>query len=189
MAEYTSRADALTEHEMHAEYDAYLTTHINNLRRGYEWLRRWWPELLADCGPELEMNLKSHDASKRTDEEYHPYAVYFFSGTTRTDEIKENFQKAWLHHIHNNPHHWNHWVVINENRTSCVEMPDVYVIEMILDWWTFSWKSQNLRELGRWYREHKSGIQLHPKTRARVEEIVEGIMTRLSDRIASYVEP
>lgn len=30
-------------------------------------------------------------------------------------EVVENFNRAWLLHIHRNPHHWQHWVLINDD--------------------------------------------------------------------------
>ena len=51
-------------------------------------------------------------------------------------------------------------------------MPLVYIYEMIADWWTFSWKSNNLMEMFKWYGDHRSHIMLHSETRAIVEDIL-----------------
>ena len=32
-----------------------------------------------------------------------------------------------------------------------LEMPYDYIIEMICDWWSFSWQSGNLYEIFKWY--------------------------------------
>lgn len=57
-------------------------------------------------------------------------------------------------------------------------MPLEYVIEMIADWWSFSFRSGNLREIFGWYDKHKE-IKLHPKTRKLVEDILARIKVEL----------
>lgn len=44
-------------------------------------------------------------------------------------------------------------------------MPLCYVFEMIADWWSFSFRQGNIREISSWYDKHKDGMKLHPKTR------------------------
>ena len=43
---------------------------------------------------------------------------------------------------------------------------------MILDWWTFSWKTNKLTEIFSWYEKNKSKIKLSENTRQIVEEIL-----------------
>ena len=50
-------------------------------------------------------------------------------------------------------------------------MPKNRVIEMICDWWSFSWKSGNLGEIFDWYEKHKD-MKLHENTRKFVEDIL-----------------
>lgn len=51
-------------------------------------------------------------------------------------------------------------------------MPHKYIIEMICDWWSFSWIKGDLFEIFAWYENHKNYIKLHPNTRLIVEEIL-----------------
>ena len=53
-------------------------------------------------------------------------------------------------------------------------MPENYVIEMICDWWSFSFKTGNLYEIFDWYEKHK-GMVLHEKTRKLVEDTLNKI--------------
>ena len=42
--------------------------------------------------------------------------------------------KAWLLHIHRNPHHWQYWVLINDNPEegeNLIEMPYNYIIGLV----------------------------------------------------------
>ena len=93
---------------------------------------------------------------------------------------------AWLHHIHHNPHHWQHWLLVNgygdfgtPGVVTPVEMPRVYALEMVADWWSFSWRSGNLREVFGWYGEHRDRIVLHPSTRKYVESVLGEIDEKL----------
>lgn len=53
-----------------------------------------------------------------------------------------------------------------------IDMPDCYIIEMICDWWSFSWKQSNLKEIFKWYEERKEYIKLSHYTRKKVENIL-----------------
>lgn len=103
---------------------------------------------------------------------------------TNSQAIIEAFNRAWLMHIHRNPHHWQHWVLINDEPkegTILIEMPYPYIIEMICDWWAFSWIKGDLSEMFAWYKDHESYIKLHNNTRSIVEEILEMIRTKLTE--------
>ena len=87
-------------------------------------------------------------------------------------------------HIHRNPHHWQHWVLINDEPkegTILIEMPYPYIIEMICDWWAFSWIKGDLSEMFAWYKDHADYIKMHNNTRSIVEEILEMIRTKLTE--------
>ena len=60
-------------------------------------------------------------------------------------------------------------------------MPYKYVVEMICDWWAFSWNEGNLNEIFNWYDEHKDYIKLHKNTRKTVETILEKLKVRIEE--------
>lgn len=60
-----------------------------------------------------------------------------------------------------------------------LDMPYNYIIEMICDWWSFSWQKGDLGEIFNWYDEHSDYIKLSPKTRKTVEDILEQMRDRL----------
>ena len=60
-------------------------------------------------------------------------------------------------------------------------MPYNYIIEMILDWWSFSWKSNNLYEIFDWYNEHKKTMILNENTKIIVESMLKD-MKEISDK-------
>ena len=63
-------------------------------------------------------------------------------------------------------------LIKDEDGIKCLDMPYNYIVEMILDWWTFSWKTNKLTEIFSWYEKNKSKIKLSENTRQIVEEIL-----------------
>lgn len=168
---------------MSVKYDEYIIEHTNNVVEAAEWLRHNIPSLDIDGVHGLGYNLWAHDTSKYSREEYDAYDAYFYGGK-KTKEVKEAFNYAWLHHIHNNPHHWQYWVLINDDpkeRTVALDIPYKYVIEMICDWWSFSWKTGNLYEIFDWYDAHKKRMILSEHTRELVEQILGQIKEKLDE--------
>ena len=168
---------------MSKEYDSYLQQHRSNVQRGLIWLVTNLPKLFD--GP-VEINFE-HDQSKNEPDEYEAYDAYFYG--EKTPEVEEAFNRAWLLHIHRNPHHWQHWVLINDDPNEgeiCLEMPYNYIIEMICDWWAFSWSKGNLSEIFNWYDEHSAYIKLAPKTREIVEDILWELRGRLGYNVLAH---
>lgn len=161
------------------QYSNYLKDHIANVRKAYQWLLD--KKILLNDTYRSTINM--HDISKWLDSEYMPYTDYFY-GDNKNNQVKDAFNYAWLHHIHENEHHWQHWVLINdEDGTQALEMPEEYIIEMICDWFAFSFKSGNLKELLNWYTQHKNNMMLHPKTRSKVEDILNKIKEKLDEEL------
>lgn len=167
---------------MSYQYDQYLAQHKSNVEAGFHWLQKNLPAITEGSGAEHNI-IFAHDQSKVEQDEYEAYDAYFYGGN-RSYAVVEDFRKAWLLHIHRNPHHWQHWVLINDDPEEgeiCLEMPYEYIVEMICDWWSFSWQKGNLFEIFVWYNEHRKYIKLHPDTRRVVEDILAQIRERLGD--------
>ena len=166
---------------MSQQYDDYLREHIDNVEKGIGWMIEhhlvpqdilWTPD-----GASLEGMVRWHDESKMLPEEYNAYDDYFYGKEGKDEDdiavIDATFDYAWLHHQKMNPHHWQYWVLLNDDDgMKALEMPAEYVYEMIADWWSFSWRSGNLKEIFSWYDSHKEKMILHPKTQALVEDIL-----------------
>lgn len=165
---------------MSYQYDQYLVQHRANVKRGFDWIRENLPELLSgvECGWQIEF---AHDKSKNESDEYEAYDAYFYGGN-RSYFVVQMYQRAWLLHIHRNPHHWQHWVLINDDPEKgeiVLDMPYNYIIEMICDWWSFSWAKENPMEIFTWYDEHSQYIKLGDITRITVERILSEIKKKL----------
>ena len=161
------------------QYLEYLRDHISNVIKAMHWLidHDIAPLGVPSGANDLLGLVQSHDYSKYSREEFSAYDDYFYGKEGHDEDdiavIDSTFDYAWLHHIHWNPHHWQHWVLMeDEGKVKPLEMPECYVYEMIADWWSFSFKKGNLYEIFDWYNEHKKKMVLHENTRKLVEEIL-----------------
>jgi hypothetical protein len=124
------------------------------------------------CGIELDVSLWQlliHDLSKFSPAEFIPYAKYW-EGGARDGQGKVNFDRAFLHHLHHNPHHYEHWIL----HGTPVPMPDKYIVEMIADWGGAGMAYSGRFDLKEWLEKHWGRVssQLHPQTREKVSKIV-----------------
>lgn len=169
---------------MSMQYDIYLDEHKTNVKKGLDWIEKYLPELLlGDYNYQRQIGME-HDQSKNDPDEYTAYDAYFYGGN-RSFACVEAFNKAWLAHVHKNPHHWQYWVLINDDPDEgmkALDMPYNYIIEMICDWWSFSWKTGDLHEIFHWYDEHKKYIKFSDKTRDIVESILDKINVELNNQ-------
>ncbi len=170
---------------MSIKYDEYLAEHKHNVYKGFLWLVENLPDLFEEEYIVNDINHQisfEHDYSKSNADEYTAYDNYFYGN--KSFEVVQEFNKAWLKHIHRNPHHWQYWVLIKDDPNEeniCIDMDYNYIIEMICDWWSFSWKKGNLYEIFDWYEQRKQHILLSDNTRKTVEDILEKIRTKLDE--------
>ena len=183
---------------MSKAYDTYLRDHINSVTTAAAWIfkncdGKRLAEILPDAVKENEgsgrfPSFSNHDASKYSAEEYDAYDGYFYgpNGINNRDGAREDieraFQYAWLHHIHNNPHHWQHWILHNDDMDEGIvvlDMPDRYILEMICDWWSFSWRKGNLWSMWDWLSSSDGYIELSEKTNEKVSAVLELIREAL----------
>lgn len=90
----------------------------------------------------IQDNLRSHDRSGFSEDEFYPTANKVFS--SRISEQPANaYDYARLKHYHRNPHHLEYYVYHNYHKIGVpdpstavtpVEMPLVYIWEMLCDW-------------------------------------------------------
>lgn len=115
-----------------------------------------------------ETQAKYHDASKGTNSEFLHYARQFKGPKDDPD----GFAGAWLHHIHNNPHHWQHWIFpdkFSPAGSNVVEgvciMPEEYCMEMIADWLGSSKTYTGSWDMTTWLLANFNKVILHEKSR------------------------
>lgn len=170
---------------MSVTYDIYLDEHVDNVKKGLRWMLDNL-DLSQEEKDAAETALTStHDNSKYESEEYDQYDKYFYGGN-RSHQVVQDFNYAWLHHIHNNPHHWQYWVLLEDDPETGVpvkalQIPLNYIFEMVADWWTFSWKSGNLFEIFDWYQKHRNIQHMHARSRKEVESILDRMEKKLKE--------
>ena len=170
---------------MSREYDLYLEEHNGNVAKAFYWIRENLPELLIDI-PDVNYEHQicyAHDYSKDEPDEYKAYDAYFYGGN-RSYQVVQDFNKAWLLHQHRNPHHWQYFCLIQDDPGSemiVLDMPYNFIIEMICDWWAFSWNKGDLYEIYNWYDGRKEHIKLSDKTRKTVVDILGKIHDKLDE--------
>ena len=168
---------------MSREYDLYLREHRGNVAKGFEWIKENLPEVIEKAKKyDIDVQIcLDHDKSKDQQDEYDAYDRYFYGGN-KSYQVVQDFNYAWLLHIHRNPHHWQYWVLVNDSPDEgivALDMPYEYIVEMICDWWAFSWKQDKLDEIFGWYDQHKAYMKLSDKTRKEVEDILGKIREKL----------
>lgn len=176
---------------MSLAYDEYLKEHIGAVQKGWAWMEEnllykedfcnWIAEQYPDSFDQIDIFeirdlVEHHDESKTTPEEYFPYDDYFYlKKDNRSSFVVDRFNRAFLIHMHRNPHHWQYWVLTDDSKgdgEKVIEMPLSYIFEMICDWWSFSWRADDLTTIFKWWDEHKDWIRFHKRTRRTVDFIL-----------------
>ena len=181
---------------MSYKYDDYLTRHKNAVNSAWFSITRIPHDELELIFPNLrpsilDETIRAHDTSKYGPEEYDAYDGYFYKDK---NEYKETFDKAWLHHIHCNPHHWQHWVLIQDDGDVAIEMPDNDIVEMVCDWWSFGWvkrlyenaELEALYDIFDWYEKHELTMTLGKQTKEKVEKLLGLIKKYLDEELKAY---
>ena len=101
-----------------------------------------------------------HDLSKLLPDEFIPYARYFYGGY-KLVWINDAFDKAWLLHIHRNPHHWQYWLLqTDDGPLKIIQMPTKYLKEMLCDWHGAGMAIIGKNNTIVWYLKNKDKIKL-----------------------------
>ena len=77
-----------------------------------------------------------HDISKFSFTEFlQSYKYYVGTSSPINEAFKDKgYSEAWIHHFHKNPHHFEYWVYITDNKVIPLKMPNKYVLELCCDW-------------------------------------------------------
>lgn len=137
------------------DYEKSLAKHLEYVQKAGE---------LIGVSEEL---LAHHDESKYSNAEFYHYVHQYFGAAN--DPI--GYSRAWLHHIHHNPHHWQHWIFPDGYElkganlvNGVMEMPEQYALEMVADWAGASMAYTGSWDMTAWLKTNRFKIRLHPKT-------------------------
>ena len=146
--------------------------------------RHKWFVFLACCHYRLFWLGITHDISKFLPSEFIPYARHFYgksgiqegrdeSGYYKpTDTGDSAFDFAWLLHKNRNKHHWQWWVLPEDDGgIKVLEIPHPYRLEMLCDW-LGAGRAQRTKGVAYWYEQNKQKLQLHLDTRVFIESMI-----------------
>lgn len=159
------------------KYKEYIANHVTKVHNRFLTYGR---ELCDVCGADYDTvrnNISIHDNSKFSEQEFFAYTNKFYPNREYTEvekkEVEKEFNLAWLHHIHNNPHHPEHWILTGTKSgiDEVFEMPPEFIVEMILDWDAFK-KEDGTNGAYEYYFKNNNKKQglLHPNTREILEK-------------------
>jgi len=107
----------------------------------------------------------THDISKFRPSEIIAYSKYFYGDDKKHISTDDRFKEAWNHHSKRNKHHWQYWVLIEDNgNIQPISMPLVYIREMVADWYGAGKAQNSSTNPKEWYLDNKDKIFLHPFT-------------------------
>lgn len=170
--------------ESRIKYHDYINNHIKLVQEVYyrsiEAFEDVFPDVYINFSTisELIENLRHHDSSKTSFNEFWPYALRFFPTNNIPPELekfKGGFDLAWLHHANSNPHHPAYWVLADNDEIKIFDMPDIYIIEMLCDWMAMS-KYYNSTTLEYWKSESAQKLPMSDYTKSKVNEFMDWML-------------
>ena len=152
--------DKDTQTKANGEFAIRLSEHLANVRTG-----------AGIVGGISDEQIAAHDVSKLSEEEFDHYARQYCGDRGNPS----GYARAWLHHIHNNPHHWQYWMFSDgympkgsDVVDGMVPMPEKYLREMVADWLGASLTYTKSADMTKWLTENLPKIKLHPDTLSRL---------------------
>jgi hypothetical protein len=119
--------------------------------------------------------IREHDKSKFSEEEFVPYARFWYDDSEHYDYDPE-YEAAWEHHWMNNEHHPEYW--------AGEDMPYIYILEMLCDWGSFSIAKKDFKELSDYYYNEAKEDDEKDLSEA-TQEIIEDILERINSAVKS----
>lgn len=125
----------------------------------------------------------THDLSKFRPSELLPYANFFYGDIKRgrdetgyykpTDTGNAAFDFAWLLHQKRNRHHWQWWLLPeDEGGLKILPMPKNYILQMLCDWQGAGRAQKATTTVNEWYYKNKGKMRFHQITQEKLEEML-----------------
>lgn len=118
-----------------------------------------------------------HDMSKFSPDEFNAYAMHFQGGGA-----PDEFALAWLHHLHFNEHHWQHFMFPDgfspkgsRVEAGVIPMPKHFALEMLADWQGASKAYTGSDDMNDWLWKNIPRISLHSTTAKFVRETLRSL--------------
>ena len=153
------------------EYLEYIKANKERVEKFASWLKTNCPEVFegVDLG-HFDAMIREHDDSKFSEEEFEPYARFWYNDSDHYDYDPE-YERAWEHHWLNNEHHPEYW--------NGEDMPYIYILEMLCDWGSFSIDKGDLGELSDYYYNEAKEDSEKALSDA-TQEIIEDLLVKIN---------
>jgi len=141
------------------EYLDYIEEHYFNVQKAWQLINDKCKDkglrFMADdfVWGTVDAEVKVHDLSKLSEEEFTQYRQYFFPCE---NEVKDKvlFDRAWDHHKDLNEHHWQNWTV----NFATNPYADAFLVMNIVDWIAMGLKFNDTAK--DYYEKNKDSIKL-----------------------------
>jgi hypothetical protein len=154
-------------------------------------IHKWYVFIAGRLTGVSMWRLLVHDWSKFTPTEFINYSLWKYSGT----KSMTGWAKAWLHHLHYNPHHPEHWVLSWRGNpefydlvghhiapfVTLLPMPEPYVREMIADMMATSKQVTGSWNIAHWINQNGPDMHLHDNTVTLIDKVMKEIGYVLTD--------
>lgn len=131
-----------------------------------------------------------HDASKLSFVEYGAYSRFKYGKKDVAD-----WSCAWLHHLHHNKHHPEHWILSWRGDpgfylgyghdlgpfVTVLPMPETHVREFVIDMMATSKEKTGSYDIAVWLNKNGPEINLHPVTQYRLGDVMVDLGYCLTD--------
>lgn len=144
------------------EYLNYLEKHILNVEKAFEEVKIKCKDMEFISDPvflkRLSQDVKKHDLSKFSKEEFTQYRKVFYPALCETDK---DLGDAWEHHKSFNSHHWENWTADTSAKWHAEDWK-VDCAHMIIDWIAMSYKFGGTAQ--QYYEKNKITINIPKET-------------------------
>lgn len=155
------------------EYLDYIEEHYNNVQKAWNIVKDKCKDLSFMCDDyrysTIEDEVKKHDLSKLSMEEFVQYRENFFPVSDEEKELaKPKFQAAWDNHKEKNAHHWQTWTQTEDHIFT-----EVCIVHNVCDWMAMGMKFNDTAKS--YYEKNKADIT--------VPEWAESLIYDIFDRV------
>lgn len=166
---------------MSIAYDEYLEKRNKHFRQACNWIKRSAPDMLNGITEdEFTFMRDFHHDVDTIPCLYEPYDAHLF-GKKQTAKTASEYRKAKVMRIHMNSYNWQYHVLITEDEgTILTEMSQMDILELICEWWSYSWENDDLWSIFAYYSKYSSKIKMHKKSSKELERLLNILEDRLN---------
>ena len=139
------------------EYLDYIERHYNNVQKAWKLIQEKCKDFhfIYDDNLffELDGDIKNHDLSKLSSNEFTQYRQFFFP-CEGEEKNKDLFKQAWEHHKAENTHHWQTWTLDGFGSAK----QELALIHNIVDWVAMGFEFNDTAKA--YYETNKEDIKL-----------------------------